>query len=215
MGVAVVVLVSYVAGAIPFSYLAGRLFAGLDLRKQGSGNLGATNTFRFLGVKIAIVVLIADIAKGFLPTFYAPVLVGSGTIGDPWAMLLAGFCAVLGHMFSPFVGFKGGKGIATTAGAFLAIAPVAVLLAFSAWMIVMTTTRIVSVASMIAAVTLPGWVYLSQRLGWGDYHRSVLALSFAIAAVVMVKHRSNIKRLLAGTEPVLQRHKPENHGNAG
>jgi glycerol-3-phosphate acyltransferase PlsY len=213
MGIAAVVLVSYLAGAIPFSYVAGR-FAGLDLRRQGSGNLGATNTFRFLGAKIAVVVLIADIAKGFLPTFYAPAMAASGPVGDQWAMLLAGFCAVLGHMFSPFVRFKGGKGIATTAGAFLAIAPAALLGAFSVWVIVMVATRIVSVASMAGALTLPLWVYVSMRLGWGDYHRSILFLSFAIAAVVLVKHRSNIKRLVAGTEPVLQRHKPENHGNA-
>jgi glycerol-3-phosphate acyltransferase PlsY len=215
VGIVVVCVVSYIAGSIPFSYLAGRAFAGLDLRKQGSGNLGATNTFRFLGVKIAVIVLVADIAKGFFPTFYAPAIGSSAVMGEHALMLLAGFFAVLGHMFSPFVGFKGGKGIATTAGAFLAIAPFALLGAFAVWLATMLVTRIVSVASLAGAVTLPLWVYLSSRFGWGEYHGSVLALSFAIAAVVLIKHRSNIKRLLAGTEPVLQRHKPENHGNAG
>ena len=211
MGVVLVVLVGYLAGSIPFSYLAGKFIGGIDLREQGSGNLGATNTFRFLGAKVAIPVLILDIAKGFLPVFFAPALALGSSMETQWLMLLAGFFAVLGHMFSPFVGFKGGKGIATTAGAFLGIAPAALGLAFGVWLAVMLITRIVSVASMIGALSLPACVYLVSRVGWQTYHGSVLVLSFAIMAVVLVKHRSNIKRLLAGKEPVLQRHKPENH----
>jgi glycerol-3-phosphate acyltransferase PlsY len=214
VGVVVVIVVSYLAGAIPFSHIAGKV-AGIDLREQGSGNLGATNTFRFLGAKIAVPVLIADIAKGFLPTFYASAMALGSTVGVHWLMLLAGFFAVIGHMFSPWIGFKGGKGIATTAGAFLAIAPVALLGAFAMWVVVMIVTRIVSIASIAAALSLPLMVYLSSRFGWAHYHQSVLTLSFAIMVVVLIKHRSNIKRLLAGKEPVLQRHKPEKHGNAG
>jgi glycerol-3-phosphate acyltransferase PlsY len=127
-------------------------------------------------------------------------------------MLLAGFGAVLGHMFSPFVRFRGGKGIATTAGAFVAIAPLAVGLTFVVWLTVMLMTRIVSVASLTGAIFLPVCVYVVSRVGWQPYHSAVFAISCAVAAVVVIKHRSNIKRLIAGTEPVLQRHKPENHG---
>jgi glycerol-3-phosphate acyltransferase PlsY len=212
--VVLIIVASYLAGAIPFSYIAGKA-SGIDLSQHGSGNLGATNTFRFLGAKIAVPVLVADIVKGFLPTFFAPALSLGSTVGVHWLMLLAGFFAVIGHMFSPWVGFKGGKGIATTAGAFLAIAPVALFGAFAVWLLVMIVTRIVSVASITAALSLPLAVYMSSRTGLAENHESVLTLSFAIMAVVLVKHRSNIKRLLAGKEPVLQRHKPENHSNAG
>ena len=126
-------------------------------------------------------------------------------------MLLPGFFAVIGHMFSVFVGFKGGKGIATTAGAFLAIAPWALLGAFVVWLIVVLATRIVSVASIVGALSLPLMVHLASRLGLAPYHRSVLVLSFAIMVVVIAKHRSNIKRLLAGQASALQRDTPENH----
>jgi glycerol-3-phosphate acyltransferase PlsY len=211
IGVAIVIVVSYCAGAIPFSYIAGRVFAGIDLRQHGSGNLGASNTFRFLGPKIALFVLVADIAKGFLPVYFAPVYGVGHTMPDLWLMYIAGFFAVVGHMFSVFVAFKGGKGIATTAGVFMALAPAAFVGAFVVWAVVMGTVRIVSIASMAGAIVLPGVVYTTQRLGLVAADRSLLVLSIAITIVVLVKHRSNIKRLLAGTEPVLRRHRPGDH----
>jgi glycerol-3-phosphate acyltransferase PlsY len=211
-GVVVVALVSYISGAIPFSYIAGRLFAGIDLRDHGSGNLGATNTFRFLGPKIASLVLVADIAKGFLPVFLAPIYSPGHTIPDLWLMYIAGFFAVIGHMFSVFVRFKGGKGIATTAGVFLALAPAAFLGAFVVFAIVMGIWKIVSVASMVSSIALPVMVYTAQRLALVPGDRSLLILSCAITVVVLAKHHSNIKRLLAGTEPVLRRHRPGDHG---
>lgn len=210
LGVCAVILVGYLCGAIPFSYLAGRAFAGIDLREHGSGNLGASNTFRFLGARVAILVLVGDIAKGFLPVYFAP-FYGGHMLADHWLMYLAGFFAIIGHMFSIFVGFRGGKGIATTAGAFLAIAPVAFLGSFVVWAIVMATVRIVSVASMIAAIALPLMAYLAGRLISTTGDNSLLVLSFVIMAVVLIKHRSNIKRLMAGQEPVLRRHRPEDH----
>lgn len=212
IGVVVVALVSYISGAIPFSYITGKVFAGIDLREHGSGNLGASNTFRFLGPKIALLVLVADIAKGFLPVFFAAVYSPGHTISDLWLMYIAGFFAVIGHMFSVFVRFKGGKGIATTAGVFLALAPAAFAGAFVVFAVVMGVTRVVSVASMVSSIALPLMVYISQRLELVPGNRSLLILSFAITVVVLAKHRSNIKRLLAGTEPVLRRHKPGDHG---
>ena len=207
IGLVAVALVSYLAGSIPFSYIAGKAFAGIDLREHGSGNLGASNTFRFLGAKIAIAVLVADVAKGFLPVRFAPVLAAGSSIPDHWLMLVAGFFTVIGHMFSVFVRFSGGKGIATTAGAFLAIAPWALAIGFGVWSLVMATTRIVSLASLTAAVALPLVVLLVNQVGLANYHWSVFALSVTVMIVVLVKHRSNIKRLLAGQEKALQRHK--------
>lgn len=213
IGVWIVIVVSYLSGAIPFSYVAGKVFGKIDLREHGSGNLGASNTFRFLGPKVAVAVMIADIAKGFLPVFYAPVYGANHTLPDMWLMYIAGFFAVVGHMFSVFVGFRGGKGIATTAGVFLALAPVAFLVPFLVWLAVMIGVRIVSVASMAGAIVLPLSVYLMQRFDLVPADRSLLVLSCAITVVVLVKHRSNIKRLLAGTEPVLRRHRPGDHAS--
>ena len=207
VGLVIVILVGYFAGAIPFSYIAGKVCAGIDLREQGSGNLGASNTFRYLGPWIAILVLAGDVAKGFVPAYFAPDFAATSELPGHWLMLAAGFFAVIGHMFSVFVGFRGGKGIATTAGAFLALAPLALLWAFAVWALVLLPTRIVSVASISAAGALPVVVFVLDLLGYASYHWSLLALSVAIAVAVIVKHRSNIQRLMAGQEPALGRHK--------
>ncbi|MBI4721274.1 MAG: glycerol-3-phosphate 1-O-acyltransferase PlsY [Chitinivibrionia bacterium] len=208
-----IALASYLLGAIPFSYIAGKIFAGIDLREHGSGNLGASNTFRMLGPKIAIPVLIGDIAKGFLPVRFAYLantaqsLSGAADAPVLQLMLVAALAAVIGHMYSVFVGFSGGKGIATTAGAFLALVPWAFLGAFIVWLLFFAASRIVSLASLAGAVTLPLFVYASGRLGMGDPHWSLLALSFVITLVVLFKHKANIRRLMAGTEPALSRKK--------
>lgn len=207
IGLVIVILVGYFSGAIPFSYIAGRVFAGIDLREHGSGNLGASNSLRYLGPWVAILVLAADVAKGFVPAFFAPDLGGGSEIPGHWLMLVAGFSAVIGHMFSVFVGFRGGKGVATTAGAFVALAPLALLWAFGVWVLVLLPTRIVSVASMSAAVALPIVVYVIDRLSFASYHWSLVALAVAIMFVVLIKHRSNIQRLAEGREPALQRHR--------
>jgi len=205
MDVAVVMVVGYLAGAIPFSYIAGRLFGGIDLRKHGSGNLGASNTFRLLGGKIALGVLAGDIAKGYLPVFFAPAYAPSGSVPAHWLMLVAALFAVIGHMFSVFVGFSGGKGIATTAGAFLALSPVVLLVTLGIFLGVFAARRIVSLASITGAIALPFVVLLLDRTGIEPSHWPLFAASVVIAIVVLVKHRGNIKRLRAGTEPALQR----------
>jgi len=199
IAVAAVLIASYLIGAIPFSYIAGRLIKGIDLRQHGSGNLGATNTFRMLGAKWAIVVLVLDIAKGFAPVFVS-LHRGFPGADAQWLGLAAMGGAILGHLFSPYVKFSGGKGIATSAGAFMALSPWAFLASFVVFASVFAARRIVSLASLAAAITLPLWVYLSGRTGFSETHWSTLAVSTIIMAVIVIKHRSNIRRLLSGTE---------------
>src|SRR5690606_29824527 len=141
-------LASYLIGSIPSSYLAGRLTRGIDLREHGSGNLGATNTFRVLGARVAAPVMVADMAKGFVPA----ALFAQWDRSDAWGWaLLYGAAAILGHVFSIYLGFRGGKGVATGAGVFLALSPVAVSFAIAAWLAVLFASRMVSLASIVAA----------------------------------------------------------------
>lgn len=183
-------LAAYLTGATPTSYIAGRL-RGIDLRRQGSGNLGATNAFRVLGWKAATPIFIIDIAKGWFPTAFFPLW---DRRPEPEWALAYGTAAIVGHVFSIYVRFRGGKGVATGAGAFLALAPIAVLLCLFVWGSLVFVTGYVSVASIAAAVTLPAVVYAS--LGPGP----VLWVAIALAAFVVFAHRSNIRRLLHGEE---------------
>lgn len=205
--VVVVALVSYLAGAVPFSYIAGRLIGRIDLREHGSGNLGASNTYRVLGGRVAVAVLAADIAKGFAPVYFAPAYAPSGAVSGHWLMLAAGFFAVVGHMFSVFVGFGGGKGVATGAGVFLALSPAGLAAAFAVFAVVFAARRIVSLASICAVLVLPWAVLVLDKTGIAPSHWSLLAVSAATCLVVLVKHHGNIRRILAGEEPALQRTK--------
>jgi glycerol-3-phosphate acyltransferase PlsY len=194
--VALLVVVSYLLGAFPSSYIAGRMLRGIDLREHGSGNLGAANTFRVLGSRAAVPVLLADIGKGFLAVRLVPLY---GLEGH-WLTLLAALIAILGHNYSVFVGFSGGKGVGTASGVFLAMAPLGVAICLLIWVIVLLVSRIVSVASMIAAVLLPPAIYLTGRYLGTPVHRSVLYLSIVVAVLVLYRHRSNMRRLREGTE---------------
>jgi acyl phosphate:glycerol-3-phosphate acyltransferase len=182
---------AYLIGAIPTSYVAGKVTKGLDLRQHGSGNLGATNAFRVLGWRVAVPVFVVDILKGWFPAAVFPLLNGQAGMG--WA-LGYGAAAIVGHVFSIYVGFKGGKGVATGAGVFLALAPLAVLVGLAVWISLVVLTRIVSVASILAAAVLPLAV-LSTR--GGDM---VFLLSVVLALFVIYMHRANIGRLLRGEE---------------
>ena len=156
LGVAVVVVVSYLSGAIPFSYVAGKVFAGIDLREHGSGNLGASNTFRFLGPKIAAGVLLGDIAKGFFARlFCADDRCGSCDAGFVANVSGWFFCGDRSYVLSLCELQRGERGIATTAGVFLALSPAAFAGSFAVWVVVMLVTRIVSVASMVGSIALP------------------------------------------------------------
>lgn len=183
------ILAAYLLGATPTSYLAGKLGRGIDLREHGSKNLGATNVYRILGWKYAIPVALIDIAKGAVPVLLAP------TTPYAWLPVAVGGAAVLGHMFSPYVSFKGGKGVATAAGMFLALTPLAVLLAILVWGICLWLTGYVSLSSIIAVLSVPLSVALLQP---GSPY--VFWASVALVALIIFSHRRNISRLIAGTE---------------
>jgi glycerol-3-phosphate acyltransferase PlsY len=186
-------LAAYLLGAIPTSYLAGRWGRGIDLREHGSRNLGATNLYRTLGWKFALPVGGFDVAKGIIPTlFFAP------QAGDhPVLPSLCGVAAVVGHTLSPFVGFKGGKGVATAAGMLLALTPAAVGVVALLWLVLVRLTGYVSVGSIAAAAVFPAadWMLKPSRRTTAD-----LGLDCLVAAFIIWKHRSNIARLRAGTE---------------
>jgi glycerol-3-phosphate acyltransferase PlsY len=187
---------SYLIGSIPSSFFMGKLLRGIDLREHGSGNLGAANTFRVLGLKAALPVLLFDIGKGFVAVRYFSKLGGDATA----YALLAALLVVIGHNYSVFVRFSGGKGVGATAGAFLALAPQALGMCVVLWVLTLLVTRIVSIASMVSAAFLPVSVPLANRVFGAHVHYSVTILAFAAAIVVFAKHRSNISRLRDGTE---------------
>ncbi len=182
---------AYLLGAIPSSYLLARWMAGVDLRERGSRNLGATNLYRLLGWKAAIPAGAFDVAKGAVPV----ALVAARHVGPAWWPLAVGIAAVLGHVYSPFVRFKGGKGVATAAGVFLALAPAPLGVAAVVWLSLLKVTGYMSVASMTGAVV---FAVATPLLRPG---RPTLAVAAAlVGAFIVFTHRSNIRRLLAGTE---------------
>jgi len=185
-------MASYFVGAIPTSYLAGRLFRGIDLREHGSKNLGATNVYRTLGWKYAIPVGLFDIAKGAVP-----VLVFAPRVSDSQVFALGcGIAAILGHVFSVFVRFRGGKGVATAAGVMLGLTPLALGVAALTWLLIVALSGYVSLASMAAAAVFPVAVYVLERLERPE----ILWLDILVAAAIVWLHRANIRRLLDGTE---------------
>jgi acyl phosphate:glycerol-3-phosphate acyltransferase len=183
---------AYLLGAIPTSYLAGRLIAGIDLREHGSRNLGATNLYRVLGWRYAVPVGLLDAAKGLVPVLvFAPRVSSSQLFA-----LVCGLTAVLGHVFSVFVGFKGGKGVATAAGVMLGLTPAALGVAAALWVVLVYVTGYVSVGSIAAAAVFPLAVYLLDP----PSQPAMLWLDIAVAAAIIWLHRGNIRRLLDGTE---------------
>ena len=184
-------LASYLLGAIPTSYLVVRLVKGQDLRLLGSGNLGATNLYRTLGWRYALPVGLFDLLKGVVPV----VVFGPRAGGGEVVPLLLGLAALLGHVFSIFVSFRGGKGVATGAGVVLGLAPWAFVAALAVWALVLALSGYVSLASITASVLLPPAVYLLA-----PERRSLVGLFALLAALIVFFHRANIKRLLSGTE---------------
>ena len=199
---AVLLVGSYLLGSIPFGYLAGRL-VGIDIRQAGSGNVGATNVLRVLGKRYGYPVFALDFLKGFgavkismlmapgrPPEWNSPEIVG----------ILAAMSSILGHLYPPWLKFKGGKGVATSAGALLALTPVATLIGVAIWIIVFWLTRYVSLASITAAVVLP-IVILVVSSQDQNKRKPLVYSSACVAAVVIWRHRSNLSRLMRGTEP--------------
>jgi glycerol-3-phosphate acyltransferase PlsY len=201
---ALAVVLAYAAGSLPASWLAARAFGGTDLRRHGSGNLGATNVYRFLGAGPAAAVVLVDLGKGWAAAALLPRLLVDGSrwadaAFAPGALAIAcGAAAIVGHVYPVWLRFRGGKGVATGAGVFLALSPVATLAAVLLWAAGVALIRIVSVASLVLGATLPFLVWLEQR-GAADGAGKV---AFAAAAGLFVfwTHRANLRRLTRGEE---------------
>jgi len=191
---------AYLIGSIPTALIAGRLLARVDIRTVGSKNAGATNLYRVCGFKPYIGVLAFDILKGYTATKGVSSLVETDLVSPLHLMLICGFCAVLGHIFTVFAGFRGGKGVATAAGMMLALIPVPLLIALVVYIAVTSATHYVSLGSISAAFSLP-LICIVARLAWGVvYPLEIYAIIFLLVAVIIVTHRGNIKRLAEGTE---------------
>ena len=191
---ALALALAYTSGSIPFAHLAGKA-KSVDLRKQGSGNLGATNVFRVLGWKIGVAVFIADAAKGALPVLLLPHRIDSARDPVMWAILV-GVAAIMGHVRPLFLKFgKGGKGVATAAGVFFALAPIPMLVTFGVFVAVVLASGYVSLGSLISAVVLP--TLLAITLGMSS---PLFLVSALVAAFVFWTHRANIGRLRRGEE---------------
>jgi glycerol-3-phosphate acyltransferase PlsY len=196
LNVVVALFASYLLGAFPTSYLMGRA-RGLDLREQGSGNLGAANAYRVLGAPSGLLVLPVDILKGFIPVWYFPGWDGSAIA--EWAFAY-GVLAIAGHVWPIFTGFQGGKGVATAAGVMFALAPVASLAGFMIWFGMLLVTRTPSVASLLAATAVPIVAYIAAAPPF------TVLFAVALSASVWWTHRGNLRRLRHGEELPLDLH---------
>lgn len=189
-------IAAYLLGSIPFGLLLGRLFGTADIRKAGSGNIGATNVARVAGPGAGVLTLVLDVGKGAVGVLMAERLASGSAL---WVMV-AGICALLGHCFPVWLGFRGGKGVATAAGVFLVLCPLALLGAVILFVLVVIYWRFVSLGSISAAAAMPLLVYLF----WAPHHAPPLVVTFgslAAALLIVYKHDGNIQRLVQGNEP--------------
>jgi glycerol-3-phosphate acyltransferase PlsY len=191
MTILLLTIVAYLFGAVPFGLLVARS-RGVNIREQGSGNIGATNVFRVIGKGWGIFTLVLDLLKGFIPAFFFPMV---GNLADPVYGVLFGFAAILGHTFPIYLKFKGGKGVATSAGMLLGVAPVAVGVGLLFFVITVVISRYVSLASIIAAIAVAVTVWVE-----GDKVLIVKVMLTVMSVLIVWLHRANIKRLLNGTE---------------
>ncbi|HKK46520.1 MAG TPA: glycerol-3-phosphate 1-O-acyltransferase PlsY [Balneolaceae bacterium] len=218
LSLGVVILLSYLVGSIPSSIWVGKLFKGVDIRQHGSGNAGATNTFRLLGWKPGVVVLAIDFFKGYCSSFWISQLayhIGSGPVSlfefwdvHPFLKIVCGIVAIIGHMFPLYANFEGGKGMATAAGMLCGIEPVSVGITAGVFLVVMLVSHYVSLASLVAAFIYPlVLVMLRYAFGW-NLDGSILIFGALAGIGIIIKHRGNIKRLLNGTENKVSSFKP-------
>lgn len=207
----IVAILSFLLGSIPFGYLLVRIFRKQDIRHYGSGNIGATNVARTGSKKLAVATLLLDALKGYIAVAFAhwyaaritdssgPYSTGEKLSPDTIIMLvaIAGLCAILGHMFTPWLGFEGGKGVATAVGAFAGIAPRAVLVSLALFIVVVAITRYVSLGSILGAIAFPIACWWLVPIMRDPITMTIVAIS---SLLIIVKHRANIKRLRAGSE---------------
>jgi len=190
------ILTAYLLGSIPTGYIFGRLLKGVDIRKHGSGNVGATNVFRVVGKVPGVIVLLLDALKGFVAVKLAALVFYREGVGISieWFCIIAALCAVSGHNWTIFLRFKGGKGVATSTGALAALMPQVIGVCFVIWAIIFSLTRIVSIASIIASLALPisAWIFNKPI--------ELKTISLLLCLVSLYKHISNMKRLIKGDE---------------
>ena len=198
MSTIILIIVAYILGSVPNALWIGKVFKGIDIREHGSKNTGSTNAARVLGAKLGILTLILDISKGAIPValslFMKADLLENITGISNLDFIMIGIFAIVGHSFSIFMKFKGGKAVATTVGVFTVLVPKALLLAAVVFFVIFTLTRYVSVSSITAAISLPIFIFFL----YGDIPYTVFG--GIITILIIVKHKSNIQRLLNGTE---------------
>jgi glycerol-3-phosphate acyltransferase PlsY len=196
---------AYLVGSIPTAYILGRLFRGIDIREYGSGNVGATNALRVLGKKLGITCLILDMIKGAAPVLAAKYMLDPADPKTQWVAAGCGLLAIVGHIYTIFLRFQGGKGVASTLGVFLALEPLAVFCAALVGVILIAVDRRVALGSLTIATLIPTFTALRGAFapeGWRPEHFPWpnIALGIMLAAMIFWAHRSNIKRLLKGEE---------------
>lgn len=198
-GAAACVAIGYVCGSLPFALWLGRWWRGVDVRSAGSGNLGATNVYRTLGPAVGIPVLLLDIAKGALPVWGVPGLGIAARFpgGAEWCAIAVGLAAIMGHMWTFLAGFRGGKGVATTVGVLLALAPAAFLAFVIVFCITLWATRFVSLGSILGAVAFAIALPFTHP---GGASSPTFLFGLVVALLIVARHRTNIRRLLEGTE---------------
>ena len=193
---------AFLIGSIPFGYLTAKLH-GVDIRSVGSGNIGATNVFRIIGRTAGVTVFFLDLFKGLIAVLLTRQFAHLHPSLEPYLPLICGVAAILGHNFTPWLGFRGGKGIATSAGVIVALIPVAFLTGLVIWTLTFFSTRYVAVASIVAAITIPATVIIQHALGhFDDPNQGMSFVLFALllGGLAIWRHRSNIHRLRTGTE---------------
>jgi glycerol-3-phosphate acyltransferase PlsY len=213
LGGLALVLIGYLIGALPFGMIAGRLAGGVDLRETGSRRTGATNTLRTLGWRWAALVLLLDVGKGVAAVLLARPLYVAGPPGSPeWVQAAAGVAAVVGHNWSVFIGFRGGRGVATSGGGMLVLSPLTLLVVGPLAALVIWQSRYVSLGSLVAAVAAPlvtAGLALLGAVGWG-----AVAYAAACGLLIVISHGDNVARLRAGTERKLGEREAMSHGRS-
>ncbi|HEX9652921.1 MAG TPA: glycerol-3-phosphate 1-O-acyltransferase PlsY [bacterium] len=197
----VIILLSYLVGSFPTSIVTGRMLRRIDIREHGSGNAGGTNVFRVLGWKAGLFVAVVDVGKGMLATLLVSMIRIDSVALDPLLVqIIAGVCAVMGHIWTIMAKFKGGKGVATGAGMIIALFPWAALICFAIFVGIVLTTRYVSVGSMAATSALPLALMFLDRMFGKSVPNSGYVFSILVTLLIFYTHRANIRRLINGTE---------------
>jgi len=199
-----IIIIGYLFGSFPTAIITGKLLKKIDIREHGSGNAGATNIFRILGWKAGLSVLLIDMLKGFIPVFWIAAAIHTNTDTLIYYQILAAISAIIGHIWTIFAGFKGGKGVGTSAGVFLGLAPVPLLIGLLFFIIIVAATRYVSLGSISAALIFLIVTVLQKFVFNQPVSNVLFYLIVVVVILIWYAHRSNIKRLLNGTESKIQ-----------